>query len=55
MQNLTHDHINALLPPRPDNSHKMTFGHVLNIAGSIHYRGAGWRGLRHLSQQPIGM
>lgn len=42
MQNLTHDHINALLPPRPDNSHKMTFGHVLNIAGSIHYRGAAY-------------
>jgi len=42
MNMLTLEHIKALLPTRLDNSHKMTFGHVLNIAGSINYRGAAY-------------
>ena len=29
-----------LIPPRPADSHKGTFGRVLNIAGSVRYRGA---------------
>lgn len=31
-----------LLPSRPENSHKGTFGHVLNIAGSGFYSGAAY-------------
>ena len=31
-----------LLPKRAQNSHKGTFGHVLNIAGSYHYPGAAY-------------
>lgn len=42
MQILSTQYIKTLLPPRQDNSHKLTFGHVLNIAGSIHYRGAAY-------------
>ncbi|MDD8058255.1 NAD(P)H-hydrate dehydratase [Shewanella metallivivens] len=42
MQTLTKEYITSLLPMRPDNSHKATFGHVLNIAGSMHYRGAAY-------------
>ncbi|MGI2171440.1 NAD(P)H-hydrate dehydratase [Shewanella sp. MF05960] len=42
MQTLTKEYITSLLPERPDNSHKATFGHVLNIAGSMHYRGAAY-------------
>ncbi|AZG73505.1 NAD(P)H-hydrate dehydratase [Shewanella livingstonensis] len=42
MQTLIHDYIKAILPPRPNDSHKMTFGNVLNIAGSINYRGAAY-------------
>jgi len=30
------------LPPRPDDSNKFTFGNVLNIAGSLNYRGAAY-------------
>lgn len=36
----THDHVRRLLPKRPTNSHKGTFGSVLTIAGSTDYRGA---------------
>ncbi|WP_350433204.1 NAD(P)H-hydrate dehydratase [Shewanella sp. H8] len=42
MDMLTLDYIKTLLPTRPDESHKMTFGNVLNIAGSINYRGAAY-------------
>jgi NAD(P)H-hydrate repair Nnr-like enzyme with NAD(P)H-hydrate dehydratase domain len=42
MDMLTLEYIKAILPTRLDNSHKMTFGHVLNIAGSINYRGAAY-------------
>lgn len=31
-----------ILPKRPENSHKGTFGHVLNIAGSKFYTGAAY-------------
>lgn len=34
--------IKNLLPKRPENSHKGTFGHVLNIAGSKFYTGAAY-------------
>jgi len=34
------ENIKNLLPKRPQNSHKGTFGHVLNIAGSGFYTGA---------------
>lgn len=34
--------IQYLLPQRPENSNKGTFGHVLNIAGSFNYRGAAY-------------
>ncbi len=34
--------IQYLLPQRPQNSNKGTFGHVLNIAGSFNYRGAAY-------------
>lgn len=36
------EHIKKLLPKRPQNSHKGTFGHVLNIAGSDFYTGAAY-------------
>lgn len=36
------NHIKSLLPKRPENSHKGTFGHVLNIAGSEFYTGAAY-------------
>ena len=52
MDTLTLSHIKKLLPPRLDNSHKMTFGHVLNIAGSINYRGAAY--LSSLSALRVG-
>ncbi|GGP42639.1 hypothetical protein GCM10009347_07950 [Shewanella algicola] len=42
MQTLAKEYITSLLPERPNNSHKATFGHVLNIAGSMHYRGAAY-------------
>lgn len=34
--------IKKLLPRRPENSHKGTFGQVLNIAGSCYYSGAAY-------------
>lgn len=52
MNTLTLEYIKSILPPRPDNSHKMTFGHVLNIAGSLHYRGAAY--LSSLSALRVG-
>jgi hydroxyethylthiazole kinase-like uncharacterized protein yjeF len=52
MNTLTLEYINSILPPRPDDSHKMTFGQVLNIAGSIHYRGAAY--LSSLSALRVG-
>lgn len=36
----TYDHVRQLLPKRPTNSHKGTFGSVLTVAGSSNYRGA---------------
>ena len=33
-------YVKTLLPKRLENSHKGTFGHVLNIAGSEFYTGA---------------
>lgn len=41
---MTYDknYIKNLLPKRPENSHKGTFGHVLNIAGSDSYTGAAY-------------
>lgn len=37
---LTADYVRSLLPGRPDDSNKATFGSVLNVAGSVNYRGA---------------
>ena len=37
---ITEDMFKEALPERTDNGHKGTFGHVLNIAGSVPYRGA---------------
>jgi len=34
------DHVLSILPPRPVDSHKGTFGRLLNISGSLRYRGA---------------
>lgn len=36
------NYIKKLIPPRPEDSHKGTFGHVLNIAGSGFYTGAAY-------------
>lgn len=36
------EQIKKLLPLRPENSHKGTFGHVLNVAGSEFYTGAAY-------------
>lgn len=36
------NYIKKLLPQRPEDSHKGTFGHVLNIAGSGFYTGAAY-------------
>jgi len=35
-------YIKTLIPKRPENSHKGTFGHVLNIAGSEFFSGAAY-------------
>lgn len=35
-------YVRKFLPKRPENSHKGTFGHVLNIAGSEFYPGAAY-------------
>lgn len=39
-EEITKDIAAGLLPVRPENSHKGTFGRVLNIAGSLNYQGA---------------
>lgn len=39
---LTAERVKALLPNRPQNSSKATFGNVLNISGSVSYRGAAY-------------
>ena len=39
---ITKEYVKTLLPKREQNSHKGTFGSVLNIAGSINYRGAAY-------------
>ena len=39
-ETLTHDMARKLLPARPEDSHKGTFGKVLVVAGSLHYPGA---------------
>lgn len=36
------EYLKSILPKRPENSHKGTFGHVLNIAGSGFYIGAAY-------------
>lgn len=36
------EHFKNILPKRPEDSHKGTFGHVLNIAGSGFYSGAAY-------------
>lgn len=36
------EYFKSLLPKRPRNSHKGTFGHVLNISGSASYSGAAY-------------
>jgi hydroxyethylthiazole kinase-like uncharacterized protein yjeF len=40
MQILTLNAIAAMLPSRSEQSHKASFGHVFNVAGSINYPGA---------------
>ena len=42
IQVLGKDIILNLLPKRIENSHKGTYGHVLNIAGSCQYQGAAY-------------
>lgn len=37
---ITQDYARSLLPKRPEDSNKATFGNVLNVAGSYSYRGA---------------
>ena len=39
---ITKEYIKTVFPKREQNSHKGTFGNVLNIAGSINYRGAAY-------------
>lgn len=39
-ETMTSDHVRALLPKRPNNSHKGTFGKAMVVAGSLHYPGA---------------
>ncbi len=39
---LTHEYVKTLLPKRVADSNKSTYGNVLNIAGSINYRGAAY-------------
>ena len=36
------DWVSSVLPPRPANAHKGTFGTALVIAGSLNYTGAAW-------------
>lgn len=42
MSTIGKKHFKSILPKRPKNSHKGTFGHVLNIAGSGFYSGAAY-------------
>ena len=42
MQKIDIDTIKKLLPERPKNSNKGTFGKVLNIAGCYNYQGAAY-------------
>jgi hydroxyethylthiazole kinase-like uncharacterized protein yjeF len=42
MTSLTLRQMSALIPPRAEDSNKASFGHVLNIAGSINFRGAAY-------------
>ena len=37
---ITKEYAKTLLPQREQNSNKGTFGNILNISGSINYRGA---------------
>ena len=50
--NSNENYIKNLLPKRPENSHKGTFGHVLNIAGCEYYRGAAF--LSSISALKVG-
>lgn len=52
MQKINKSVIKNLLPKRPENSHKGTFGHVLNIAGCENYRGAAF--LSSISALKVG-
>lgn len=52
MTSLSLKHMQRLLPPRPEQSHKASFGHVLNVAGSMNYRGAAY--LSSLSALRVG-
>lgn len=49
---LNKEHFKNLLPKRPENSHKGTFGHVLNVAGSEFYTGAAY--LSSISALKVG-
>lgn len=40
--NINQEQFKNILPKRPENSHKGTFGHVLNVAGSEFYTGAAY-------------
>lgn len=40
MKELTRDYVKGLLPERMEDSNKATFGSVLNVSGSVNYRGA---------------
>lgn len=52
MKKITKTLAKKLLPKRPDDSNKGTFGKVLNIAGSIYYQGAAY--LASLTPLKIG-
>lgn len=52
IQVLGKDTILKLLPKRVQNSHKGTYGHILNIAGSAHYCGAAF--LSSISSLKVG-
>lgn len=52
IQVLGKETILKLLPKRIQNSHKGTYGHILNIAGSIHYCGAAF--LSSISSLKVG-